>query len=131
MPATKLVSKGLTRGIQPNVFVVRGNTALAFDAIEEAAAAGNPEAAMARLKELRSEMAATMATGGVVATETVTHTTAVAVGSQTTLTMAELRQEARVRGYEGENCQECGNFTLVRNGTCLKCDTCGGTSGCS
>jgi ribonucleoside-diphosphate reductase alpha chain len=39
--------------------------------------------------------------------------------------------EARVKGYEGENCRECGNFTLVRNGTCLKCDTCGGTSGCS
>jgi ribonucleoside-diphosphate reductase alpha chain len=39
--------------------------------------------------------------------------------------------EARVRGYEGENCSECGNFTLVRNGTCLKCDTCGSTSGCS
>ena len=31
----------------------------------------------------------------------------------------------------GEACGECGNFTLVRNGTCLKCDTCGGTSGCS
>ncbi|MEZ5852780.1 MAG: vitamin B12-dependent ribonucleotide reductase [Hyphomicrobiaceae bacterium] len=131
MPATKLVSKGLTRGIQPNVFVVRGNTALAFDAIEEAAAAGNPEVAMAKLKELRSEMAATMATGGAVATQTVTQTTAVAVGNPATLTMAELRQEARVRGYEGESCQECGNFTLVRNGTCLKCDTCGGTSGCS
>jgi ribonucleoside-diphosphate reductase alpha chain len=39
--------------------------------------------------------------------------------------------EAKVRGYEGEACDECGNFTLVRNGTCLKCDTCGGTSGCS
>ena len=39
--------------------------------------------------------------------------------------------EARVKGYEGEACGECGNFTLVRNGTCLKCDTCGGTSGCS
>ena len=39
--------------------------------------------------------------------------------------------EARVRGYEGESCSECGNFTLVRNGTCLKCDTCGSTSGCS
>jgi ribonucleoside-diphosphate reductase alpha chain len=39
--------------------------------------------------------------------------------------------EARVKGYEGESCRECGNFTLVRNGTCLKCDTCGGTSGCS
>ncbi|HRE60518.1 MAG TPA: vitamin B12-dependent ribonucleotide reductase [Micropepsaceae bacterium] len=39
--------------------------------------------------------------------------------------------EARVKGYEGDACGSCGNFTLVRNGTCLKCDTCGGTSGCS
>jgi ribonucleoside-diphosphate reductase alpha chain len=38
---------------------------------------------------------------------------------------------ARAKGYEGDNCSECGNFTLVRNGTCLKCDTCGSTSGCS
>ncbi len=38
---------------------------------------------------------------------------------------------ARIKGYEGEPCGECGNFTLVRNGTCLKCDTCGATSGCS
>jgi len=43
----------------------------------------------------------------------------------------EMILEARVKGYEGEACNECGNFTLVRNGTCLKCDTCGGTSGCS
>jgi len=41
------------------------------------------------------------------------------------------RAEAKIRGYEGESCRDCGNFTLVRNGTCLKCDTCGGTSGCS
>ena len=38
---------------------------------------------------------------------------------------------ARMKGYEGDSCGECGNFTLVRNGTCLKCDTCGSTSGCS
>ena len=38
---------------------------------------------------------------------------------------------ARIKGYEGDSCGECGNFTLVRNGTCLKCDTCGSTSGCS
>ena len=38
---------------------------------------------------------------------------------------------ARLKGYEGDSCSECGNFTLVRNGTCLKCVTCGGTSGCS
>jgi ribonucleoside-diphosphate reductase alpha chain len=42
-----------------------------------------------------------------------------------------LAHEARLKGYEGDACSECGNFTLVRNGTCLKCDTCGATSGCS
>jgi ribonucleoside-diphosphate reductase alpha chain len=40
-------------------------------------------------------------------------------------------REARVKGYEGDSCGECGNFTLVRNGTCMKCNTCGSTSGCS
>jgi len=44
---------------------------------------------------------------------------------------ARLSSEARLKGYEGEACGDCGNFTLVRNGTCLKCDTCGATSGCS
>ena len=40
-------------------------------------------------------------------------------------------REARAKGYEGDACGECGNFTLVRNGTCMKCVTCGATSGCS
>ena len=40
-----------------------------------------------------------------------------------------LLREARLKGYEGDSCGECGNFTLVRNGTCLKCNTCGATSG--
>jgi ribonucleoside-diphosphate reductase alpha chain len=40
-------------------------------------------------------------------------------------------REARMKGYEGDACGDCGNFTLVRNGTCMKCVTCGGTSGCS
>jgi ribonucleoside-diphosphate reductase alpha chain len=44
---------------------------------------------------------------------------------------SDRRAEAKLRGYEGESCHECQNFTLVRNGTCLKCDTCGSTSGCS
>jgi ribonucleoside-diphosphate reductase alpha chain len=39
--------------------------------------------------------------------------------------------KAKMQGYEGDPCNECGNFTLVRNGTCLKCNTCGSTSGCS
>jgi ribonucleoside-diphosphate reductase alpha chain len=55
--------------------------------------------------------------------------------ASTALTQPDLRVEqiraARMKGYEGDSCSECGNFTLVRNGTCLKCDTCGSTSGCS
>ena len=41
------------------------------------------------------------------------------------------RAMARMQGYEGEACPECQNFTLVRNGTCMKCDSCGSTTGCS
>ena len=41
------------------------------------------------------------------------------------------RQKALMQGYTGNSCDECGNFTMVRNGTCEKCDTCGATSGCS
>ena len=41
------------------------------------------------------------------------------------------RSKAKLQGYEGDPCGECGNFTLVRNGTCMRCNTCGGTSGCS
>ncbi|PKU21421.1 vitamin B12-dependent ribonucleotide reductase [Telmatospirillum siberiense] len=44
---------------------------------------------------------------------------------------SEQIREARLKGYEGDACGECGNFTLVRNGTCMKCNTCGSTSGCS
>jgi ribonucleoside-diphosphate reductase alpha chain len=44
---------------------------------------------------------------------------------------AERRAEAKAKGYEGEMCSECGHFSLVRNGTCMKCDTCGSTTGCS
>lgn len=38
---------------------------------------------------------------------------------------------ARVKGYEGDPCSDCGQFTLVRGGTCLRCVSCGATSGCS
>jgi len=40
-------------------------------------------------------------------------------------------REARLKGYEGDPCKSCGTFTLIRNGVCLKCDTCGDTTGCS
>ena len=62
-------------------------------------------------------------------------TTTIAIATPDPVSRAESRteqiREARMKGYEGDSCEECGNFTLVRNGTCLKCDTCGSTSGCS
>jgi ribonucleoside-diphosphate reductase alpha chain len=39
--------------------------------------------------------------------------------------------DAKAQGYEGDSCPECGALTMVRNGSCLKCVTCGSTSGCS
>ncbi|MBO9473463.1 vitamin B12-dependent ribonucleotide reductase [Shimia sp. R10_1] len=53
-----------------------------------------------------------------------------ASGSVATLTM-DARSKAKMQGYEGDPCGDCGNYTLVRNGTCMKCNTCGATSGCS
>jgi ribonucleoside-diphosphate reductase alpha chain len=53
--------------------------------------------------------------------------TALATGTVT----LDARTKAKMQGYEGEACGECGNYTLVRNGTCMKCNTCGATSGCS
>lgn len=44
---------------------------------------------------------------------------------------AKERQIARLKGYEGDSCPECQSFSMVRNGSCLKCDACGATTGCS
>jgi ribonucleoside-diphosphate reductase alpha chain len=56
---------------------------------------------------------------------------ATAAPTANSLTDVENARQARLKGYEGDPCPECGSWTLVRNGTCLKCETCGGTTGCS
>ena len=60
-----------------------------------------------------------------------TATASVAAATKQTQSVTEQVKQARMQGYEGESCPECQNFTLVRNGTCLKCNTCGSTTGCS
>jgi ribonucleoside-diphosphate reductase alpha chain len=50
---------------------------------------------------------------------------------QAELDLSEKIRVARMQGYEGDACGSCGSFTLVRNGSCMKCMSCGGTSGCS
>ncbi len=117
--AQKLISRGLTRGAVVNftsretfeetnaVAALQSELTTAFPHTEGATALKpGPEVMYARTTVARTEVAVK--------------------GRE-----ADRRAEARIRGYEGEACRECGNFTLVRNGTCLKCDTCGGTSGCS
>ena len=52
------------------------------------------------------------------------------VKSEVSMIVEKIRQ-ARLKGYEGDPCSNCGAFTMVRNGVCLKCDSCGETSGCS
>jgi len=130
-PATNYVSKGLTRSRTDRLQVVRGATATpATDAARVAvvtalhasgatALKAEPEAKLspAEKLELRVEDVAELNIA-----DAKLHAKAAAT---------EKRAEARAKGYEGEACGECGNFTLVRNGTCMKCDTCGSTTGCS
>ncbi len=103
--------------IRSNLYVLAGR-----------ANAGNGGGAAAAVAEsAQAEVVATGAGGAAVAEARVTMTAPMLAEDGK---MAQIRQ-ARMRGYEGDACPECGNFTLVRNGSCLKCDTCGGTTGCS
>lgn len=68
--------------------------------------------------------------------ETANKTATLSVAEAAPATMAptgaiDARTKAKMQGYEGDPCGDCGNYTLVRNGTCMKCNTCGATSGCS
>ncbi|MGR3501379.1 vitamin B12-dependent ribonucleotide reductase [Pseudaestuariivita sp.] len=79
-------------------------------------------------------MAVEPQTGDPVATlQTIVPETATSAGAIATATATSMdaRTKAKMQGYEGDPCGDCGNYTLVRNGTCMKCNTCGATSGCS
>ena len=107
---SELVNKVTSRGfIRKQGLVVYSNAATA--------AAAPAEEAVTTMRAATPEVA--------VVTE------AVATTSNAEAVTAERVQQARMQGYEGESCPECQNFTLVRNGTCLKCNTCGSTTGCS
>ena len=120
VPATKFVSRGLVRGSVVGRVVPRSTDA-------------NVETAQQDVTTAFAGASAASSTAMFAHQETTTTTMQYAVAGSLALKPSEhdLRAQARIRGYEGESCRECGNFTLVRNGTCLKCDTCGGTSGCS
>ncbi|MBW7968409.1 vitamin B12-dependent ribonucleotide reductase [Bradyrhizobium sp. BR 10289] len=139
--ATKLVSRGLTRSRTDNLVVMRGGSAAVVSGNDSAPSGGSKVTALAA--HGASARVGDVLEGAVALKQEVAHdlsptekleqlqwskagSAAVAAPSK-----AERRAEAKAKGYEGEMCSECGNFTLVRNGTCMKCDTCGSTTGCS
>jgi ribonucleoside-diphosphate reductase alpha chain len=129
--ADRFVSKGLTRGLHHKVVIVQDQTQG-----ERIGGAGSYETHGALAYALRADenegaplgLRDVDARDGASAAFSATH---LSVPSGVRSGKAQLLAEARAKGYEGEACGTCGNFTLVRNGTCLKCDTCGGTTGCS
>ncbi|MEM0899144.1 MAG: vitamin B12-dependent ribonucleotide reductase [Pseudomonadota bacterium] len=106
---------GLAVAEQPVVALQEAQTAFKRD-YEDAQAELQVEADA----DAAAEVAAAAATG--LSTNTVTDAKKL---------QADRRMRAMMQGYTGDMCSECSNFTMVRNGTCLKCDTCGATSGCS
>ncbi|MCC6948707.1 MAG: vitamin B12-dependent ribonucleotide reductase [Bradyrhizobiaceae bacterium] len=120
-PAARVVSKGLVRG--------KSLTAVAGGAATEAAPGSTPrvQAAAGNVTALKSAVAQELTQGAVALKAEVEPEP----GNGHRAALAEQRAAAKAKGYEGEACPECHNFTMVRNGTCLKCDTCGSTTGCS
>ena len=118
-PATAVVSRGFTRGNADRLMLVQGGVT----------ARGTQAAAPARsvgATALKGELAVAEKPVGEADLGALPFAAPAAAPS-----LSDKRAEAKMKGYVGEACPECANFTLVRNGTCLKCDTCGGTTGCS
>ncbi|MEM1421670.1 MAG: vitamin B12-dependent ribonucleotide reductase [Pseudomonadota bacterium] len=119
----QIASSGFLRKTLPNDFVVlKGGLDATARGVDQGSAALQAAAVAA---EVVADMEPD---GGVAVLERKETRTEVKATVRTDL---KARAEAKMKGYEGDPCGECGNFTLVRNGTCLKCDTCGSTSGCS
>jgi ribonucleoside-diphosphate reductase alpha chain len=135
--ATRYVSKGLTRSRTDNLVVMRGGTTnvVKTDAIAK------PDQPRMGYSDSKSENTLTALrleserdrspTQKLEAQVWSKSGSAQAASTKSGPSKAERRAEAQAKGYVGDMCGECSSFTLVRNGTCLKCDTCGSTTGCS
>ncbi|HWM80583.1 MAG TPA: vitamin B12-dependent ribonucleotide reductase [Pseudolabrys sp.] len=119
--AARFVSKGLTRSRTDKLTVVPASFLTDHNLSSVAAVATGTQAATA----LKAEPEAKLSPAEKL------ETLQWSQPAKATASVAEKRAEAKAQGYEGESCGECGNFTLVRNGTCMKCNTCGSTTGCS
>ena len=130
--AARIVSKGLVRGKPTNLMAIEGGVSFEARASDGSVATAYATVGATALKSgaLADESPMTI---GDAASETAFAGVAfqAAAPKKAASSGLDKRTEARMKGYVGEACPECANFTLVRNGTCLKCDTCGSTTGCS
>jgi ribonucleoside-diphosphate reductase alpha chain len=134
-PDARYVSKGLTRSRTDRLKVMQGGGA---EAISSHAGEGQSGGAASNVTALapRTEVSGSTALKAapeprLSPAQALEQETRADTRAYAKAVAAERRAEAKAKGYEGEACGTCGNFTLVRNGTCLKCDTCGSTTGCS
>ncbi len=127
--AERFVSKGLTRGFHHKVVTVQGDS-ISERVVNSAAYESHGALALALSSEHEASLGHSHVNARVGASAAL-NPSLEKVSLSSVPSKAERRAEARAKGYEGDSCGTCGNFTLVRNGTCLKCDTCGGTTGCS
>jgi ribonucleoside-diphosphate reductase alpha chain len=124
-PAARVVSKGLVRGRATNYLgVVEGG---AGGAMATTATSTTTVYAMAGATALKADTSIAEAIESLGFAAPAARPAAAPAADD----IATKRSIAKMKGYVGEACPECMNFTLVRNGTCLKCDTCGSTTGCS
>ncbi|EGP07182.1 coenzyme B12-dependent class II ribonucleotide reductase [Bradyrhizobiaceae bacterium SG-6C] len=136
--ATKYLSKGLTRSRTDNLVVMRGGAA-AISANDDSAPAGGSKVTALAGTHVGDSVEGAVALKVAEPERELSPTEKLEAqqwskagsAAQAAPSKAERRAEAKARGYEGDMCTECSNFTLVRNGTCMKCDTCGSTTGCS
>jgi ribonucleoside-diphosphate reductase alpha chain len=125
-PAARHISTGLVRGKATNLLAVAsggGATATASSTIYALHTSG--------ATALKADAEITAAIESLGFAEAATARASAPAAAKPADDVATKRTIAKMKGYVGDACGECGNFTLLRNGTCLKCDTCGSTTGCS
>ncbi|WP_342154152.1 vitamin B12-dependent ribonucleotide reductase [Methylorubrum sp. SB2] len=125
--ASAVVSRGLLRGSADRLTLIQGGPSGATVGVA-APSTGQTAPAAGAVHAVRGATALKAEPQALGSIETLPFAKPEAKAERS---VADRRAEAKMKGYVGEACPECANFTLVRNGTCLKCDTCGGTTGCS
>lgn len=124
IPAQNLVSRGMTRGKvkDQNLMLVSGGLT--------AAAAYNPVASMqtSTVTALKAATALKIETSPTVLNEAELNPIP---SPPTQQDAGQLRAQALMQGYTGDQCSNCNSMRMKVSGHCMVCEDCGTTTGCS